>query len=487
MSTETTTYEPTVAERLPVAAPAVAGGTAATAYSSIGVMTKLAYGIGALSDSVKTFGFTTFLLFYYTTVLGLPGALLGLAMSVGLTYDATIDPFIGHLSDRATFRFGRRHTFMLIGSICAGTSFIAVFNPPAGLSTGVLFAWLIATSFLLRTSNSVFMVPYYALGSELAADYHERTSVSAYRAGVIFAGTLLTTAAAFLVYLPSNTASAEDAKFLRHSYASLGVALGVVMIATALVATIGTLHTRVRLAGSAGADEKMPFGRTIASTLRDPSFRVLFVATCLSFMATAINAALAFHYLTYFARIDTRGVTIYMMALYGGALTGVFVWARVSKFIEKQYTFAATTIVTALVMSAGYWLVGEGRPFGTGAVPVLAAGIAVAGFFIAAGGVLAPSMLADITAQDERLHGRRRDGSFFGVYSLGMQFSGGVAVLIAGVLVDRFAGLIPGQPEQSAVTAERIALISNVIPALLLFAAGVFAFRYRLRQRDLEQ
>ena len=33
--------------------------------------TKLAYGIGGLGDSIKTFGFTTFLLFYYTTVLGL--------------------------------------------------------------------------------------------------------------------------------------------------------------------------------------------------------------------------------------------------------------------------------------------------------------------------------------------------------------------------------------------------------------------------------
>src|SRR5262249_9800302 len=154
------------------------------------------------------------------------------AMSIGLTYDATIDPVIGHISDRATFRFGRRHTFMLTGAILASASFIAVFNPPRGLSPLALFAWLIVTSFVLRTSNSLFMVPYYALGAELCAASDERTSVAAYRAGIIFAGTLITTAASFLLYLPSTTASAEDAKFLRGSYSSLSIALGLTMIAT---------------------------------------------------------------------------------------------------------------------------------------------------------------------------------------------------------------------------------------------------------------
>ena len=97
----------------------------------VAVSTKMAYSVGALSDAIKTFCFTTFLLFYYTTVLGLPGTLLGLAMSVGLVWDAAVDPLIGHLSDGSTVSLGRRHAFMLAGAVCAGASFIAVFNPPA--------------------------------------------------------------------------------------------------------------------------------------------------------------------------------------------------------------------------------------------------------------------------------------------------------------------------------------------------------------------
>jgi Na+/melibiose symporter-like transporter len=96
----------------------------------VNLATKLAYSVGGLSDSIKTFSFTTFLLFYYTTVLGLPGTLLGLAMAVGLLWDAAIDPLIGHASDRAVLKLGRRHSFMLVGAVAAGISFTAVFNPP---------------------------------------------------------------------------------------------------------------------------------------------------------------------------------------------------------------------------------------------------------------------------------------------------------------------------------------------------------------------
>ncbi len=100
--------------------------------------------------------------------------------------------------------------------------------------------------------------------------------------------------------------------------------------------------------------------------------------------------------------------------------------------------------------------------------------------------MIGPSMMADITAQDELQTGRRREGVFFGIYSFGQQLSAGIAVLIAGVLVDRFAGLVPAQAEQSAATVERLAMISNLLPAALLAAAGVMALRYRLTRQQVE-
>ena len=456
--------------------------------STVGVATKLAYGVGGLSDALKTFSFTTFLLFYYTTVLGLPGTWLGIAMAVGLVWDAVVDPLIGHASDHATIAFGRRHSFMLVGSVVAGASFIAVFNPPAGLSTKALFAWLMVSSLCLRSSNSVFMVPYYALGSELATDYHERTSISGYRAGAVLVGTLVATAAAFLIYLPDG-APGIDAKFAPGSYASIGVAFGVSMTIIGLVATLGTLHERRRLTSAVTASSGRAWSvpRVVLTTLADRSFRVLVIAGALSVMAATMNAALSMHFLTYRARVGAnQGMTWYYGGFYMGALAGVFVWVRVTHWIEKHRVYAAASFLTAFVVSSGYWLIGDGRPLGTGQVSVLVAFNCLVGFFGIAGAVIVPSMMADITAQDEYQTGNRRDGTYFGIYSFSQQIATGLAVLIAAVLVDRSAGLVPAQVEQSPTTIDRIAMVSNLLPAMLLAAAGVAVLRYRLTRQEIQ-
>jgi len=453
----------------------------------VGLGTKLAYSVGALCDSIKTLCFTMFLLFYYTTVLGLPGRWLALAMAIGLVWDAFIDPLIGHVSDRTKLRFGRRHSFMLVGAVCTGVSLIVVFNPPSGLSSPMLFTWLLVSSFCLRTSISLFMVPYYALGSELTANYHERTSIAGFRAGAVIIGTLLAIGTAFHLFLPNDAITGVDSKFAATGYASMGIAFGLAIIIFGLIATFGTLHERSRLnPSSAVRDGGFALRDALGVVFHDASFRVLTISNSLFAMATAINAALAMHFLTYHARIDaSQAFSLYFAALYLGALAGIFVWVRVSLRIEKYKVFAMTTMVTALVLSSGYWLIGEGRFFGTGNVPFLIVMNALAGFFGMTATVLVPSMIADIIARDEYHTGQRRDGIFFGIYSLCQQFSAGLAILIAGVLLDHFAGLAPAQADQSTTTVERLAMISNLLPAGLLAIAGIIALRYRLTQENL--
>ena len=139
--------------------------------------TRFAYGVGDISNAVKTVMAALFGFFFYTSVMGLPGSLVGLAGAIGLVWDALIDPYIGQLSDHSRARRGRRHAFMLAGALTMGAGFWLSFSPPRGLPQPVLFAWLLGTGFLLRTATSVFRVPYFALGAELSRDYDERTSI----------------------------------------------------------------------------------------------------------------------------------------------------------------------------------------------------------------------------------------------------------------------------------------------------------------------
>ena len=68
-----------------------------------------------------------------------------------------------------------------------------MFAPPLAVAPFVLFLWLTVTKMAVRGFASVFNLPYFALGAEMADGFVERSSIVAYRtiAG-IFTGVLIT-------------------------------------------------------------------------------------------------------------------------------------------------------------------------------------------------------------------------------------------------------------------------------------------------------
>ena len=142
--------------------------------------TKLFFGIGSAAETIALFSLGSYALLYYNQVLGLPGWLGGLALSISFVVDGFADPVIGSISDRTRSRFGRRHPFMYAAPIPIALFFLAIFNPPNGLSHTLLFLWFSGSVIGLRVAMSVFHTPHLALGGELSESYVERSKVMAW-------------------------------------------------------------------------------------------------------------------------------------------------------------------------------------------------------------------------------------------------------------------------------------------------------------------
>jgi oligogalacturonide transporter len=182
----------------------------------------------------------------------------------------------------------------------------------------------------------------------------------------------------------------------------------------------------------------------------------------------------------------SEALSALQLSLYVGMLAGVLCWLRISKAVEKHWLYFVATLVTAMAMLSAFFLFGEGRPLGTGNGWALRVGYGVVGFFASVLRIVPASMIADVADQDELMTGQRREGSFFGIFTFGDQLAAGMSLLVTGVLVDRFAGLIPGQAQQSVQTANRIAMLYSLLPATLLIAAAVLILRYSLDRREVE-
>lgn len=454
------------------------------ARPALSLWKQVVYGAGEIPNAIKTIGFGLFTLYFYTTVIGLPGTLVGIASAIGVMWDAIIDPYIGYASDNAKFRFGRRHTFMLAGALTMGATFWAFFHPPAGLSTTGLFAWLLATSLLVRTATSLYGVPYFAFGAELSSDYQERTSITAVRGALGLLGTMAAASLSFVVFFPDTTLGI-DPKLNRAGYSEMGLALGAGMTLLALVVTMTTRRwpTDAAALPSGGATVQPPrsFFASFVRSFANRSFRLLFLSYSLVFLALVINSGLSIHYLTHYVRIEaSAALSTLQAAFYVGALMGVGFWLWSSRRVEKHWVYFLALLCVAGVLLASLYLVGDGRVVGVGNVRALAIGHALGGFFGSVLWFIPGSMIADVADEDSLGTGQRREGSFFGLFYFGQQIAASVALLATGTLIERFAGLHAGQSEPSPVTVYRIAVLYGGLPAVLVLVAASLILGYSL-------
>lgn len=152
MSTASDSSVPTqAAAQLPSAHPLPEpAGDIATDAEPLPRKTVVAYGVGQIAEGIKNHAFTAYLLFYYTSVLGLSGTLAGAALMIALVFDAVTDPLVAVLSDRTHSRWGRRHPYLFASALPLGIFFFFVFAPPPDLGAvlGIdpdyaLFGWLV--------------------------------------------------------------------------------------------------------------------------------------------------------------------------------------------------------------------------------------------------------------------------------------------------------------------------------------------------------
>lgn len=412
--------------------------------------TRLWYGLGQTAEGFKNEAFALFLLFYYTAVLGLSGSLAALAILIALLLDAVTDPLAGVLSDRLDSRWGRRHPFIYAAALPLSVFFYLTFAPPEGLGQGGLFAWLLAFAVLTRLSMTLFHVPHLALGAELSPHYEERTAIVTLqflfaRSGHALAGAL------GLLWFMRPTEAFPNGRFNPEAYPALALTLSLAMVVAILLSGWGT-HERIpHLTPPDGASRQRGVAAALLhdlrESLRNASFRWLFLGLMLAYISWGVTTALGLHLATYFWFVSNEALVVWGIAAGIGIFGGLLFWQRAATRLDKKPTFvrglAIFTLFTAVppfLVLAGIWPERD-SPLHL-ALFCLTTGLA-ASFGIAATMVTGRSMMADVTDEDALRFGRRREGIFFGAASFSAKASFGVGSLIAGVVVDA-VGLVQG-------------------------------------------
>ena len=203
--------------------------------------TKFFYGFGSISFGIKNNGFSYFVLFVYSSVLGLPAWMAGLALNLVLIADAITDPLVGYFSDRTRSRLGRRHPFMYAAALPVAITYYFLWTPPESLTDWELFSYLLFCAIVIRVFITFYEVPSVSLGPELTDNYVERTSLMSFRYFFGWFGGLTTYNLVWFWFGPSNvTETFSDGRFNPEAWSEYGLVAAILIFIGIIVTAAGT-------------------------------------------------------------------------------------------------------------------------------------------------------------------------------------------------------------------------------------------------------
>jgi GPH family glycoside/pentoside/hexuronide:cation symporter len=435
----------------------------------------LAYGFGTVAYGVKDFCFSTFLLFYFNQVLGLPATEVGFAIMCALLLDAVADPAIGFLSDRTRSRWGRRHPWMYASAIPIAVGWVLLWNPPALSHSGMLL-WVFAMSVLVRTAVSAYEVPSQALTPELSADYEERTRIMAYRFLFGWAGGMAMMILAYS-WLLGPSPGHPNGQLVRSNYPGFAAVSAGLMMFAILVSALGT-HSEIKRLPRAERTRQSIGAHfsELGTTVKNRAFLILMAAGLCYYCAQGVSFALSSYIYAHVWRFQNQDFTIIAFSLLVGAFIAFFIAPRVSRRLGKPRA------AMVLMMGAAFWVVlpyvlrlaglfpAPGTPW---LLPSLFAIYALNVACSISATILGGSMMADVVEQSETETGRRNEGVFFAGAFFVQKCCSGLGIWATGMLLDlvNFPALAkPGQVAPEAV--DRLTILFSVLYAVLAFAAA---------------
>jgi len=376
--------------------------------SKLSKATLFSYSLADLPVAMSMFPVIVFIPRFYSADLGVPLAWVGTILIIQRLFDVVTDPLMGIISDRTRSRFGRRRPWVAASTPILMLAVYQLFMPPEGAGGWHLLVW----GMVLSIGTTMILIPYYAWGAELSADYHERSRVTGARAMFHVVGSFsaqAVPAAGLLVFGLGGTDFVLTA---------VATTMLVLMPLCVMITVWRTPEPEVEI------QSQVPIIAGLKLMVGNKPFLRLVMA----FMIGSIGLNITTPLYAFFVAdvLGSEDQTIYMLSFfYLTSLFAVPFWVWLAGRIGKHRAYICSFFLLA-VAHPFYLLLGSGDFWRM--LPItIATGFAAGGFSQA----LPNSMKADVIDLDELDSGENRAGLFFAAWSFAQKATATVGAGVA--------------------------------------------------------
>ncbi|MDQ8196617.1 MFS transporter [Pelagicoccus enzymogenes] len=448
----------------------------------IGFKEKLGYASGDMASVFFFKVFASFLMFFYTDIVGIEAAIIATMLWVTRIFDAFTDPVMGMICDRTTSKHGKFRPWLRWMVIPYAISGVLIFTVP-DLDQTMTIVYVYVTYSLAMLTYTAINIPYGALMGVMTPHSSERTVLSSYRFYGAYAANLIVQAT--ILILVVKLGGSEDGETPTQTGYVTTMVLYAVCAAALFMFTFSSTKERVQ----PPKGQETNIRKDLAQLFKNKPWVAIIVIGITTIMWIAMRDAAILYYFKYYVvgQVEEGGRFAALATWFNvigtiGTLLGVACtkWFT-DVFRGKKNAYLNLTVIVAFIAACYYFS-------GPGDVALVFCIQAVTSFLM---GPLMPlfwSMIADTADYSEWKFGRRFTGLTFSAGTFSQKLGWALGPAMAGYLLNYYGYV--DNVAQSARTIEGLRLMMSLIPsALALVAAGlVFTYGINLKlERQIER
>lgn len=420
---------------------------------------KFCYGCGEISCNFVFTIVTALLVTFYTDVVGVSAAVVGVIIAVSQVFNGISDICAGFVVDRTRSKYGRARVWELRMAVPYAIASVLLMTVPQAAPLAQAIYIFITYNLMLTVVYTMLQLPFATSLSYMTRSQSERAKVNVVRMAMSPIGNIVVT----LTYLPivNRMGGGQDA------WVKLTAVYGIISAILMLVCFFNTKE-RVEVLDDVGG-EKIPLKKSIPALFKNKYFIILF----LFFVLIALYQTFSGTMLTYYCRWnlgndDLMGV-INFAAQIMMCISIPFIGIVINKISKRTWAMLGGALI-----AAGSLIIIVNPT----SIPVIWVGSFLRGLGTAPIYTVMFTMITDAIEYGQWKTGLRTPGAIQSAVTSGQKFGQGIGSAVIGFIMEAGGYLsAAGVTEQSQQAIDTIfylfvygiAIIGVAIIVLMLF------------------
>ena len=444
-------------------------------HAPFGIKDKLGYLFGDFGNDFTFILSSSFLLKFYTDVMGVSAFVVGIAMMVARFVDGFTDIAMGRICDKGKVtHVGKFKPWILrMSAPVAIASFLIYQSSLADAAMWFKIVWLFVTYILW---GSIFYtsinIPYGSMASAISREPEDRQSLSTFRSmGSTLAGVIIG------VGVPLFTYDTVEGQTVMNGY-KFTVIAGIFSVFAIICYFLCYFLVTERVTPQMSHREPHGLSKMLKNAIKNRALISIIVASVLMLLAQlTIQSMSNYVYPNYYNNAKAQSISTVAM------LVGMLLAAALAKPLARRFGKAEISVASNLLAAVISLVLFFIRPqnvwvyIGINLISWLGLGIFT---------MVSWALITDVIDYSEIKNGVREDGSIYAMYSFARKLGQAASAGISGILLS-----LIGYSQDTAFdrgVLEGIFNISTLVPAIGFGAlALVLWFWYPLHKKEVEK